>query len=167
MYQTDLTASAHSPGFQAPGEGGVAPPHTCHTCGHGGGRPSSSTRRALWWGIAGTLLSGVGWIALMLFDQYNASLAELRNDLKHFHEARAELVTKERMRKLYDQFKDFFKELQASTTAREALQQQLKDSERSRRVMARELQRIRERLANVEGRQAATTVAVPLGGTER
>jgi hypothetical protein len=164
MYQTDHTASAHSPGFQAPGEGGIAPPYPCHTCGHGGGRPTSSTRRALWWGIAGTLLSGVGWIALMLFDQYNASLAELRNDLKHFHEARAELVKKESMRKLYDHLKDSFKELQASIAEREALERQLKDSEKSRRVVARELQRIRERLANVEGRQAATTVAVPLGG---
>jgi hypothetical protein len=167
MYQADLTSSGHSPGFQAPGEGGSAPPHTCHTCGHSSGRPSSSTRRALWWGIAGTLLSGVGWIALMLFDQYNASLAELRNDLKHFHEARAELVKKESMRKLYEHVKDCFKELQASIADRTALEKQLKESDRSRRAVARELQRIRERLANVEGRQSATTVAVPLCGGER
>jgi hypothetical protein len=164
MYQTDLTGSAHSPGFQAPGEGGNVLTHPCHTCGQGGGRSSGTGRRALWWGIAGTLLSGVGWIALMLFDQYNASLAELRNDLKHFHEARAELVTKEKFRKVIDLLKDNFKELQASTAAREALHEQLKDSEKSRRVMARELQRIRERLAGIEGRQAATTVSVPPGG---
>ena len=162
MYQTDLTPSAHTPGA-----GGTAPPQPCHTCGHGGGRPSGSTRRALWWGLAGTLLSGVGWVALMLFDQYNASLAELRNDLKRFHEARAELVKKESMHKLYDHLKDCFKELQASAAARESLQQQLKDSEKSRRVIARELQRMRERLAAVEGRQAAMTVAVPPGGGER
>jgi hypothetical protein len=164
MYQTDLTGSAHSPGFQAPGEGGTAPPHPCHTCGHGGGRPSGSARRALWWGLAGTLLSGLGWICLMLFDQYNASLAELRNDLKHFHEARADLVKKETMRKVFDHVKDCFKELQASNVAREALKQQLRDNEKSRRVMARELQRIRERLASVEGRQAATPVVAPPGG---
>jgi hypothetical protein len=167
MYQTDLASSAHPPGFQAPGAGGTAPPHPCPTCGHGGGRPSGSTRRALWWGIAGTLLSGLGWVCLMLFDQYNAGLAELRNDLKHFHEARAELVKKETMHKVFDHLKDSFKELQASAAAREALQQQLKDSEKGRRVMAREMQRMRERLAAVEGRQAATTVAVPPGGGER
>jgi hypothetical protein len=144
------------------------PPPACPTCAGAAARPHGSGRRtALWWGIGGTLLSGLGWIALMLFDQYNASLAELRNDLKHFHEARAELVKKETFRKVFDHLKESYKELQASTTAREALQRQLAESERARRVVARELQRLRERVASVEGRQAATPVVVPAGGPER
>ena len=164
MYQTDLSSAAH-PAGTASCAGGAVPSHACPACGAPTDRPAASGKRAaLWWGLSGTLLSCVGWIALMLFEQYNASLAELRNDLKHFHEARAELVNKENMRKLYDHFKDSLKELQASAAAREALQRQLQDSDKGRRVMARELQRMRERLAGVEGRQAATTVAVPLGG---
>ena len=77
------------------------------------------------------------------------------------------MVNKENVRKLYEHFKESLKELQASSAAREALQRQLQDSDKGRRVMARELQRMRERLASVEGRQAATTVAVPLCGGER
>jgi chromosome segregation ATPase len=106
-------------------------------------------------------------VALMLFDQYNAGLAELRNDLKHFHEARAELVSKESFRKLREHLKDCFKELHTAVTSREALQRQLRDSEKGRKTVARELQRLRERLAAVEGRQAATTLAVPPCGGER
>src|SRR5262249_9106895 len=141
------------------------PPPACPSCVSAGSRPHGSGRRtALWWGIGGTLLSGLGWVALMLFDQYNASLAELRNDLKHFHEARAELVRKEAFRKMVDHLKECYKELQASTAAREALQRQLADSERARRVVARDLQRLRERVASVEGRQAATPIIVPAGG---
>jgi hypothetical protein len=167
MYQSDLTSAVQPAGFVSPGAGGPLPPHTCHACGATSRPASSGKRAALWWGLGGTLLSGVGWVALMLFDQYNAGLAELRNDLKHFHEARAELVNKENVRKLYEHFKESLRELQASAAAREALQRQLQESEKGRRVMARELQRVRERLASVEGRQAATTVIAPLCAGER
>jgi hypothetical protein len=164
MYQTDLSCAVQSaPVPHSPGSPPPAPP-ACSSCGAAPARPSGTGKRALWWGLAGTLLSGLGWVALMLFDQYNAGLAELRNDLKHFHEARAELVTKERLRKLMDHVKDSYKELHAATLAREELQRQLKESERSRRAVSREVQRLRERLAAVEGRQAAMPVVVPMGG---
>ena len=168
MYQTETTTADRSAEFQQPAVAGRVAPQVCQACASCGGPPSRQGKRtALWWGLAGTLLSGLGWIALMLFEQYNAGLAELRNDLKNFHEARADLVKKESLHKLYERFQDFIREMQASTTAREMLERQLHQSERSRRVMARDLQRIRERLASVEGRQAATTVAVPLGAGER
>jgi hypothetical protein len=130
----------------------------CHTCVP---PPKSGRRTALIWGISGTVLSAVGWIALMLFDQYNAGLAELRADLKHFNEVSAELVKKETMRKMVEHLKDSYKELQASMSAREMQDRELKASEKSRRVLARELQKMRERLAAVEGRQAATAVLIP------
>lgn len=168
MYQTEVPTTVPAAGPHVSAAAGGVAPHACQACGSCASRPAGSVKRtALWWGLAGTLLSGLGWIALMLFEQYNAGLAELRNDLKNFHEARADLVKKESLRKLYERFQDFIKEMQASTTAREALERQLRESERSRRVMARDLQRIRERLASVEGRQAAMTVAVPLCAGER
>ncbi len=165
MYETDLSCAVQpAPLSQASASAPPAPP-ACPTCA---ARPHGSGRRtALWWGVGGTLLSGLGWVALMLFDQYNAGLAELRTDLKHFHEARAELVKKETFRKMVDHLKECYKELQASSAAREALQRQLADSERARRVVARDLQRLRERVASVEGRQAATAVVLPAGGPER
>jgi hypothetical protein len=164
MYQTDPSRTA--PGALPPlPEGADVPPHTCHVCTGAAAHPParSGRRTALWWGLAGTLLSGVGWIALMLFEQYNASLAELRNDLKHFHETRAELVSKESFRKMRDHLKDCFKELHAAVTTREALQRQLRESEKGRRTVARALQQVRERLAAVEGRQAALSLTVPAG----
>src|SRR5262249_34385196 len=142
MYQTDVSGAAQPAGL--PG-GESAPPPTCRCCAAaaaGAGPPARSGRRAaLWWSLGGTLLSGLGFIALMLFEQYNASLAELRNDLKHFHECRAELVSKESFRKMRDHLKDCFKELHAAVTGREALQKQLRDSEKGRQTLARQLQR--------------------------
>jgi hypothetical protein len=135
-----------------------------------GGSPAPArkgNRTALLWGISGTVVSAVGWIALMLFEQYNASLTELRTDLKHFNEARAELVNKETFRKVVEHLKDSTRELQAAASARESLSQELKASEKSRRILARELQKMRERLASVEGRQAATAVLLPGFGAER
>src|SRR5690348_16980119 len=99
MYQTDVTGA---PEPAARPEGAGAPPPACRCCAAAGaGSPARSGKRAaLWWSLGGTLLSGLGFVALMLFEQYNASLTELRNDLKHFHECRAELVTKESFRKM-------------------------------------------------------------------
>ena len=51
----------------------------------------SRGRGPLLWGMGGTLLSAVGFIAMILFEQYNSALSELRNDLKHFHETSSEL----------------------------------------------------------------------------
>ena len=57
MYQTDLASAVQ------PGAGGAVPPHACHACGFSAGRPATSGKRsALWWGLGGTLLSGVGWV---------------------------------------------------------------------------------------------------------
>jgi hypothetical protein len=166
MYQTDLSGAPQPAGLP---DGGNSPPPTCRCCAAAGLQPParSGKRAALWWSLGGTLLSGLGFIALMLFEQYNSSLTELRNDLKHFHECRAELVSKESFRKMRDHMKDCFKELHAAVTGREALQKQLRDSEKGRQTLARQLQRVRERLAAVEGRQSATTVAAPLFGGER
>jgi hypothetical protein len=133
----------------------------CGTCAP----PVRKRRRtALLWGISGTVISAVGWIALMLFEQYNASLSELRTDLKHFNEARAELVKKETLHKMIDHLKDSTRELQAAVSAREALARELKASEKSRHALARELQKMRERLATVEGRCGAMAVILPPAG---
>jgi hypothetical protein len=131
----------------------------CPTCA----APQSPRRRsALWWGISGgTVLSVVGWVGLLAFEQYSASLAELRGDLKHFNEISGELVKKESLHKLLDRVLECTKELQASEAARAALVSELKASDQNRRTQARELQRLRERLASVEGRQAATPLVVP------
>jgi hypothetical protein len=118
-------------------------------------------RRYLVWGMGGTLLSIIGFIGMLLFEQYNGLVAELRADLKHFNEIQSEFVKKENLRRFSDRIRDFSKDVQASNAARAQMEQELRASERAREEMGRELQRLRERLASVEGRQAATPVAAP------
>jgi chromosome segregation ATPase len=108
------------------------------------------------WGISGgTILSVFGWVGLLLFEQYCANLAELRTDLKHFNEVSGDLVRNESLKKLVDRISECTADLEASNTERAALQQELEASDHKRRVQARQLQELRERLASVEGRQSA------------
>jgi hypothetical protein len=133
--------------------------------------PSGKSRAAWLWGISGgTILSVVGFIALALFEQYNDSLNELRNDLKHFHLTCGDLVKKEELRNRMHSTWTCIRELQAgkvATAQRETriaqMERQVKAVEEERKELNRELQRLRERLASVEGRQAATPIVVPAG----
>ncbi len=120
--------------------------------------PHSPTgpRRYLLWGMGGTILSVIGFIAMLLFEQYNGLVAELRADLKHFYETQSELVRKDALRHFHERLREFTKEVEASNIARAQMEHELRASERAREELTRELQRLRERLASVEGRQAAT-----------
>jgi hypothetical protein len=131
--------------------------------------PAGKSRAAIFWGISGgTILSVVGFIALALFEQYNDSLNELRNDLKHFHLTCGDLVKKEelrgRMRTTWGRIRDLqaIKITEARRESRLAqMERQVKEVEEERKELMHELQRLRERLAAVEGRQAATPIIVP------
>ena len=75
-------------------------------------------RHALLWGVASTVLSIVGFVAYALFEQYNASLAELRNDLKHFNETASGFVQKDSFQHFRDQAKEHLKELHGANVLR-------------------------------------------------
>jgi biopolymer transport protein ExbB/TolQ len=113
----------------------------------------SKGRRALLWGIGSTLLSGVGFIGLALFDQYNSMAGELRSDLKHFNETASEYVKREHFQRFRDQVKERLKEMQEVAQAKARMEQELRVSEAARADMSHEMQRLRERLAFLEGRQ--------------
>jgi septal ring factor EnvC (AmiA/AmiB activator) len=112
-------------------------------------------RRALFWSMGGTLLSAVGFVALALFEQYNGMLTELRNDLKHFNETSSDYVKKDSIQRLREHVLECIKDLNVVTAARTQTEQELRASERAREEMAREVQRMRERLAYLEGRHSA------------
>jgi hypothetical protein len=116
--------------------------------------------RALWWSVGGTVLSGVGFICLALFEQYNSSLSELRSDLKHFNEISGELVRKESLHKCIDHLIECKKELHAVLAAKAELDHELAVVRKDREELARQLQALRERMASVEGRQSATPIVV-------
>jgi hypothetical protein len=125
---------------------------------------STARRRRLLWGVCGTVLSAVGFILFALFEQYNGMVAELRTDLKHFNETSSEFVKRDSLQKMREHMKEYIKDVQALNVTRAQVEQELKASEKARVEMAAELQRMRERLAFLEGRQAATpaTSAAPL-----
>jgi hypothetical protein len=149
--EVEIVASNTSPQpyFTAPPES-PAPPQ------------NKRTFRAVVWGVSGTVLSAVGFIALTLFEQYDRSVTELQRDLKHFNEATADLVKKDSMRKCYEHLKESYKELQACNVARTQMERELDASNRQRQELTHELQMLRERLAAVEGRQAASTMLLPM-----
>jgi len=122
---------------------------------------SKRRRRGLWWSLGGAGLSAVGFICLALFEQYNSSLSELRADLKHFNEVSAEFVKRDSLRRYSEHIKESRQELHESRSARKELERELALSKKDREEMLHEIQRLRERLASVEGRQAAAPVAVP------
>jgi len=123
--------------------------------------PKKKGRLALAWGISGTVLSALGFLGVTLYQQYTDSLNELRRDLNHFHEASAELVKKESLRKCREKLAECLKELRDSAALRTRVERDLHASEEERKETLRELQRVRERLAAVEGRQSAITVVLP------
>jgi cell division protein FtsB len=125
--------------------------------------PKKERRFSLWWGISGgTILSAVGFVALALFEQYNDGLTELRNDLKHFHMTCGDLVKKDSMQNFRHHLWATIKELQTATqVAKERegrivqLEKELKNDHEDRKELNHEVLRLRERLASVEGQQAA------------
>src|SRR5581483_8167626 len=83
------------------------------------GLAKGKRRGTLLWGISGgTILSALGFVGLALFEQYNSSLTELRNDLKHFNEISGELVKKDELERYRDRLKDVYKEMQTNNAAR-------------------------------------------------
>ena len=116
---------------------------------------ASRRRQAILWGIASTVLSALGLIALCLFEQYNGMLSELRADLKHFNETVGEYAKKDRVMALREAIRQCSSEMAVGKLQREQLEQELKASQTQRALLEKELQQLRERLAYVEGLRAA------------
>jgi hypothetical protein len=112
-------------------------------------------RMAILVGVGSSLLSVLGLGMLTAFEQYNSLVGEMRGDLKHFNETVGEYVKRDSFQRYRDQIKASLKELQESNVAKFRLEQELKASEKLREETAAELRRLRERLAYLEGRQAA------------
>jgi hypothetical protein len=157
-----------SPGSRRPQVAAVSyPAQNEGGCSHAVAPPRKKGQLAFLWGISGTVLSAVGFLAVTLFEQYNESVTELQRDLKHFNEVSADLVKKESMQRCREQIKECLKEMQASAVLRAQLERDLQTSEQERKELAMELQRLRERVAAVEGRQAATPIILPAAHPEK
>jgi hypothetical protein len=131
--------------------------------GAAAGPGKGEERVSLFWRLfGGTLLSIGALVVITLYQQFSNSLAELRTDMIHLNESRGDLMHKDefnsRMNSVWSSIKDLQTAGATMTGMRERealLEQQLKSAEDERKEMTRELQRLRERLAVLEGRQGA------------
>jgi septal ring factor EnvC (AmiA/AmiB activator) len=125
-----------------------------------GSMPAKGEERvSLFWRVfGGTLLSIAALVVITVYQQFSSSLHELRSDVIHVNEARADLVTKEdfnnRLTSVWNSMKDVQTATATVATLRERtalLEQQLKEAENERKELTREVQQLRDRVAATEG----------------
>jgi len=127
------------------------------------GSPKGEERLPIFWRIFGsTVLSIAALVAITLYQQVNSSLNEIRSDLSHLNENQGDAVKKDEFNSRILALVNNLNDLKAANKVvgdcgeeRSAmLERRLRDSDGERKELARELHRLRERLAVVEGRQA-------------
>jgi hypothetical protein len=124
-------------------------------------RPKSEEPFSPFWRIFGaTILSIAALVAITVCQYFNNSLAGLRKDLNRLAESSADLLKKDeynlRMKSVWDVIKDDQAEKAKVSALVERcafLQQRQKELQDELKKSMLELQRLRERLATVEGRQ--------------
>jgi DNA-binding transcriptional MerR regulator len=125
--------------------------------------PKAEERLPIFWRIFGsTVLSIAALVAITLYQQVNSSLNEIRNDLSRLSESQSDAVKKDEFNSRILALVNNLNDLKAANKVvgdcgeeRSAMQERrLRASDEERKELARELQRLRERLAVVEGRQA-------------
>jgi hypothetical protein len=139
----------------------------------------SEDNTPLFWRIFGTtLLSIASLVAITLYQQLSNGIIEVRTQLKAISEAESDLVKKEDFSTRNQSLANSIKDLQARNSAalelwkeRAALldrQIQIgeEDSKQQIKELNRELQRLRERVAVVESRQAAPPAGKAAGGKQ-
>lgn len=122
-------------------------------------RRKRSPGMSIFWGISGgSLIGAVGFVLLTLYQQYDNSVTELERDLKHFNESCAGLIRKEdfsnRTKSQWEAIQKLDKALSEKSERISVLEHEVKTHIEQDRELAREVQRLRERLAAVEGKQS-------------
>jgi hypothetical protein len=125
--------------------------------------PRGEDRVSLFWRIfGGTLLSIVALVVITVYQQFTSSLTELRTNLNHVIENRAELVRADDFNNRVASMWTTIKQLQdanATVTAlkeRSSLQEQcMKEGIQERKDLLNEIQVLRERVAVLEGKQSS------------
>jgi hypothetical protein len=122
----------------------------------------SRRRRAFIWGAVSTALSAAGLIAFALFEQYNSAVSELRSDLKRFNETSAEYAKRDQLTRFREHLIQMARDMAELKASRATLEQELRASERCREEQVKELNRVREKLAYLEGLAVGKTVTAPI-----
>jgi hypothetical protein len=112
-----------------------------------------------WRVFGGTLLSIAALVLLTVYQGISSNINELRNDLTHVRELQVDMVKKDefntRTTTMWSSVKENFNDVPALKTRATLLESQLKTADQERKDLAHEVQALRERMAALEGRQAA------------
>jgi hypothetical protein len=133
----------------------------CMTPGH---TSQGEERISIFWRVfGGAILSIAGLVLITIYQGLNNTLNELRNDVVHLNESRADLMKKDEFNTRSTLIWNSMKEMNAGITGlaglrdRSALlEQQLKVAEDERKALALRVDELRLKIATLEGRQAST-----------
>jgi hypothetical protein len=113
----------------------------------------------LWRVFGGTLLSIAALVTVTLNQQFAGILTEFRQDINRMHESLGELARKEEMSAALKDAQATASSLSALRERTSFLEQRVRGGEDERKSLTRDLHGLRERLAEMAGRQSATAEA--------
>ncbi len=120
-----------------------------------------------WRIFGGTILSICALVAMTIYQQFAASLVELRAGLQRLNEQNVEMVKKgdldNRTTPIWAALKDVTMTLPELKTKTMLLATQFQQAEQERKELYKELHNLRERLAVFESRQPTTPTKSPGG----
>jgi septal ring factor EnvC (AmiA/AmiB activator) len=127
--------------------------------------PSRSEGRiSLFWRVfGGTLLSIAALVCMTVYQQFSASLSDLRAAVNHVNELQADVLKKDelntRTNAIWATLKNLDNDVPSLKTSSAIMESQLKAAEQERKDLCVQVQQLRERLAGLEARQTGSPAA--------
>jgi septal ring factor EnvC (AmiA/AmiB activator) len=110
-----------------------------------------------WRVFGGTLLSIAALVVMTVYQQFSASLNELRNNMDRLHETHADMLKKEefntRSTKIWDAITQVKDEVPTQKTRVTQLEVLLQTLQQERKELSNQVQALREKMAAIEARQ--------------
>jgi hypothetical protein len=121
-----------------------------------------------WRVFGGTLLSIAALVVMTVYQQFSASISELRSAVARVNETHADMVKKDdlniRTSKIWDTLTKITTELPAMKTHDDILDGQFKSAEQERKELVAKIQVLNERLVKLEAIRDAAAAKVSDGG---
>jgi septal ring factor EnvC (AmiA/AmiB activator) len=131
--------------------------------------PRAEEKISVFWRVfGGTLLSIAALVVMTVYQQFNASITELRAAVARVNETHADMAKKDELNtrtgKIWDTLTKVTTDLPAMKTHDDILDSQFKTAEQERKELCTKIQVLNERLVKIEAIQAATAAKVSDGG---
>jgi septal ring factor EnvC (AmiA/AmiB activator) len=126
--------------------------------------PKGEEKISVFWRVfGGTLLSIAALVCMTIYQQFSASLNDLRASISHLNEFHAEVVKKDELNNrttaIWASLKDLGNDVPVLKTHTAVLERQLRAVEQERKELVAQVQLLRERLAALEGHHTGLSAA--------